>query len=417
MSKNLFTAVSVRTGAIILYVLIGLCCAFTVTAYATTTQQVSPQVGKPLQEARTLMDAKQWKGSLEKIREAAAVQNKTTEEEAVINEMMAYAMINLNDYTGAVAIYETMLSDNQFKKEERPKRILNIFQMYISLKNYPKAVQYGELYLKEAGPNIDVMRQISQAYYLQNDFVHAEEYATRLLMTARQQGKPLQEDWLKILLSTQYKQHKTSAVMDTLEVLLTNFPSQSYWSDMCKYVAAESTFTDRQSLIFLRLKKTVNVLTSQEYIEMAELAMAVTNPGEAKAVLEEGFEKGLLGVGTSKERDTKLLGLARTQAAEDVPGLAAIEQEALAKPTGEAPIKLGEAYLGHGQYAKAIALFDAGLAKGGVKFQDETVINKGIAYLKLNKPKEAIIAFRSVPESSKVGRLARLWVIYAGRIN
>ena len=382
-------------------------------AKAAETQKVSAKVGKPLKQARELMDAKKWKEALEKTKEAAAVEGKNPTEEALVNEMLAFCMINLKDYTNAVAVYETMLAAGQFKKEDEPKRILNMSQIYFALKNYPKSIELGERYLKVAGSDLEVMRQISQAYYLQNNFDRAADYTQRLIDSAKKQGKAVEEDWLQLLMSCQHKQNKKVEVVSTLEQLLTLYPNEKYWSDMFTYLLQGSSFSDRQNIIYLRLVKQANMLQPDEYIELAELSLAVTNPGDAKAILEEGFSKGVLGKNQSKDRDLKLLNMARSQAAEDLKLLPSIEKEALAKPTGDALVKVGEAWLGHGHYENAIAAFSKGLAKGGLKIQDETNINAGIAYLGLNNPDEAIKAFNAVPASSSLALMSRLWVIQA----
>lgn len=382
-------------------------------AKAAETQKVSAKVGKPLKQARELMDAKKWKEALAKTKEAAAIEGKNPTEDAIINEMLAFCMVNLKDYASAVAVYETMLAAGQFKKEDEPKRILTMSQIYFSLKNFPKAIELGERYLKAAGGDLEVMRQISQAYYVQNNFAKAGDYAQRLIDSAKKQGKPLEEDWLQLLMSCQHKQNKKAEVVATLEQLLASFPNEKYWSDMFTYLLQGSSFSDRQNIIYLHLVKQANILQSDEYVELAELSLAVTNPGDAKAILEEGFTRGLLGKNQSKDRDLKLLNMAKTQAAEDLKLLPSIEKEASAKPTGDALVKVGEAWLGHGQYENAITALSKGLAKGGIKTQDETNINVGIAYLGLNKPAEAIKAFNAVPASSPMALMSRLWTIQA----
>lgn len=384
-------------------------------AKAAETQQVSAKVGKPLKKAQELMAAKQWKEALAKTKEVAAMKGKNPAEEAIINEMLAYCMMNLKDYSGAVSVYETMLAAGQFKPEDVPKRVLTMSQIYFALKNYPKSIQYGERYLKDAGTDLEVLRQVAQAYFLQNDLAKTEVYTQRLIDTAKKQGKPVEEDWLKLLMSSQHKQNKKVEVIATLERLLASYPNDQYWSDMFTYLLQGSSFSDGENIIYLRLVQQANMLQPDEYIELAELSLAITNPGEAKAILEEGFTKGVLGKGESKDRDLKLLAMARTQAAEDLNSLPSIEKEAAAKPTGEALVKVGEAYLGHGKYENAIAAFTKGLAKGGIKNKDETNLNLGIAYLRLNKSAEAIQAFNAVPATSKLALMSRLWVIQAGK--
>lgn len=216
-------------------------------------------------------------------------------------------------------------------------------------------------------------------------------------------------------MSTQHKQNKKTEVVATLERLLELYPNQQYWSDMFTYLLQGSSFSDGENIIYLRLVQKANLLQADEYVELAELSLAITNPGEAKAVLEEGFTTGVLGKGESKDRDLKLLVMARTQAAEDLKLLPSIEKEAAAKPTGEALVKVGEAYLGHRQYESAVASFTKGLAKGSIKNKDETNINLGIAYLGLNKQEDAVKAFKTVPASSKLALMSRLWAIQAAK--
>jgi len=386
-------------------------------AKAAETQKVSAKVGKPLKEARDLMDAKKWKEALAKTKEVAAIEGKNATEDAIINEMLAFCMVNLKDYAGAVAVYEKMLAAGQFKKEEEPKRILNMSQIYFALKNYPKAIELSERYLKATGgTDLEVLRQIAQGYYLQNNFARSEEYAKRIIDAAKKQGKPVEEEWLQLLMSSQHKQNKKADVVATLEQLLQTHPTDQYWSDMFTYLLQGSSFSDRQNVIYLKLVQKAGLLQPDEYIELAELSIAVTNPGDAKTILEEGFAKGVLGKSASKDRDLKLLNLAKTQAAEDLKLLPSIEKEANAKPTGEALVKVGEAYLGHAQYENAIAAFTKGLAKGGVNnIKDDVNINIGIANLALNKKQEAINAFKQVPASSKLALLSRLWIIQANK--
>jgi tetratricopeptide (TPR) repeat protein len=236
-----------------------------------------------------------------------------------------------------------------------------------------------------------------------------------LIDTAQKQGKTVEEDWLQLLMSTQHKQNKKVEVVATLERLLQTYPNDQYWSDMFTYLLQGSSFSDGENIIYLRLVKKANLLQPDEYVELAELSLAITNPGEAKSVLEEGFTKGILGKGPSKDRDLKLLAMARTQATEDLKSLPSIEKEAAAKPTGEALVKVGEAYLGHGQYESAITSFTKALTKGSIKNKDEVNLNMGIAYLGLKKNEDAIKAFKAVPASSKLALMSRLWVIQSNK--
>ncbi|HWV15469.1 MAG TPA: tetratricopeptide repeat protein [Cellvibrio sp.] len=381
-------------------------------ALAAEKAKFSQKVGKPLQEAQALMGQKNWKAALEKINEASAVSGKTAQEEAAINEYKVYCLAQLKDTAGAAKIMESMLAANQVPADQVQGKILTLSQIYFQQKDYPKSIQYAERYVKESGPNAEVIQQLAQAYYLKGDYQIASDYAQKLIKQAEQAKKPIEKDWLVLLMSSQFKLDNKPGITSTLETLLTHYPTPEYWKNIFKYVSNEASYSERETIEILRLKKVVGVIEPSEYIEMAELSIAMTNPGDAKAILEAGNTAGVLGQAKDKERETRLLNMAKNQAKEDLATIDASTKEAQAKPTGEMLAKIGAAYLGHGQYDKAITTLQAALAKGGVNSVDEANIRLGVAYFNLGKKQEAISAFQAVSSKSKLARLSRLWVIY-----
>ncbi|HEY6527711.1 MAG TPA: tetratricopeptide repeat protein [Cellvibrionaceae bacterium] len=373
--------------------------------------EISAKLGKPLQEAKDLMAAKKFREAIGKVKEAEAMPDKKPAEETLINEMLSYLYLQTKDYNSALNVYETMLAKGQFAPGDVNKRILTMSQLYLSMKNYPKSLQYAERYLKEVGQDPEVSRQIAQTYYIQNDFAKTADIASKYIKANAGGAKPPSEDWYKLWMSSLFKLNRTTEAADVQEQVLGMYPSQAYWEDMFKYVKSESTFNDRQNIIMYRLMDAVGTAKGPTFIEVAELSLASGNPGDAKYFLEKGVNSGEL----KGEREKKLLAKATADAATDLPMLASIEKEAAGKPTGEPLVKIGEGYLGHRQFEKAIEALSKGLAKGKVSFQDEATINLGIAYLGAQKQAEAIKTFKSVPASSKVARLARLWASYAAK--
>lgn len=395
--------------------LITLATAGTLVALAPTSayaaSEISAKVGKPLKEAKDLLAAKKYKEALGKVKEADGMPDKKPAEEALINEMLSYLYLQAKDYTSALNVYESMLAKGQFAPGEANKRILTMSQLYLQIQNYPKSLQYAERYLKEVGQDPEVSRQIAQIYFIQKDYAKTADIAGKYIKANAGGAKPPSEDWYKLWMSALFKQNKTTEVADVQEQVLGMYPSQAYWEDMFKYVKNESNFNDRQNIIMYRLMDAVGLAKSPALIDISELSLASGNPGDAKYFLEKGIASGEL----KGEREKKLLAKATADAATDLPMLASIEKEAGNKPTGEPLVKIGEGYLGHRQYDKAIDAFTKGLAKGKVSFQDETNINLGIAYLGAKKQPEALKAFKAVPATSKVARLSRLWASYAAK--
>ena len=382
-------------------------------AFAAEKAKFSQKVGKPLQEAQALMQQKNWKAALDKVNEVAAISGKSPQEEAAVNEYKAYCLAQLKDTAGAAKIWETMLAANQIPADQVQAKILILSQISFQQKDYPKSIQYAERYLKESGPNTEVMQQLAQAYYLKGDYKTAGDYAQKLITQAEQAKKVPEKDWLVLLMSSQFKLDNKVGITSTLETLLTTYPTQEYWKNIFKYIANEASYSERETIEILRLKKTLGILEANEYVEMAELSIAMTDPGDAKAALEAGMSAGVLGQAKDKERETRLLNLAKSQVQEDLATIEGSAKEARSKPTGEMLAKIGAAYLGHGKYDKAAAAIQEAIAKGGVTAIDEANIRLGVANLNLSKKPEAIKAFQSVSSKSKLARLSRLWIIYA----
>ena len=92
--------------------------------------------------------------------------------------------------------------------------------------------------------------------------------------------------------------------------------------------------------------------------------MYLRYPNEAKAVLEEGTSKGV--VNTSSKDAQEILGIVRPKIAADQASLAGSDKTARASANGKSALALADAYVGYGQYAKAIDLYKVALEKGGI---------------------------------------------------
>lgn len=380
-------------------------------AYAAK-EAVSAKVGKPLQEAQNLVKANDLKGALVKVKEAQEIPGKTPYETKTVNEFLAFVALKQGDYGTAAKAYEDLLN-NSPDPAQTSQRLQVLTQLNYQNKNYPKAVQFGNRYLKEVGNNVDIALLVAQSYYIQKDYANTLDATQNLIKIAQAAGQPVKENWLQLQMSSYHNLGRDQEVAAVLEKLLASYPSRAYWKDMLTIVQSGSNLNDRGRVELYRLKRAAEVLESDEIVEMAEMSMAVGLPGDAKSVLEYGFDAKLLGVGSGKERENRLLNKARNDSAEDQKALDNQAKQAAAAPTGDLDTKVGEAYATYGQYDKAIEAISRGLKKGGVAAEDEAYLHLGQALYASKKYNDAVTAFKSVKADSKYARLAKLWVILA----
>lgn len=387
----------------------------TSAAYAAKAadKQVSSKVGKPLQEALALAQSGKSKDAMAKVQEASAVSGKTAYDDFKINEIKAFVAVKLGDLSTAAKAYEATLQSGELPADQMKERTKQLANLYYNLANYPKAIQYGSQYLKDAGSDVSTAVIVAQAYYQQKDYARASEATQSLIHAANQSGQTVQESWLQVLMNCQVNLGKDDDAAATLEQLVAKYPSKQYWSQLLNYAQTRGASSDRKNLEFYRLKMVNGLLKDNEYAQMAELAMALGFPGDAKSVLDKGFNEKVLGVGPSKDRETRLMNLAQTNSAADQKSLPAFEKEAMAAASGDSDVKLGQAYLSYGESAKAIEAIKRGLKKGNVKVVDEANLQLGQAYLNSKQVNEAISAFKAVPADSKLASIAKLWALYA----
>lgn len=377
-------------------------------AYAKQ-QKVGPKVGKPLKEAQEAAAKKDFKTALEKVKEADAVSSKTAYEQQTINEFLGYVAINLKDYPTAAKAFEATVTSGQLDPAQLGQRLKAVTQLYYQTKNYDKAVQYANRYLKEVGPDTEVQLMLAQVAYIQKDYARAGETVKAVIKSAEAAGRPVKEEWLQLDMSCAFKQNNMDGVGAALKQLVKRYPSKEYWDQLLDVSMRKTGLSPKDTLDFYRLKRANGLIKDGgELVEMAQLAIQAGLPGEAQQIMEEGFAKGLLGT-TNKERETRLLTMAKTQSAAD---LKSLPQEEKAAKTGDDLVKIGEAYSTYGQHDKAIGAINAGIAKGGLKNADDAKLRLGQAQLAAGKTAEAIKTFKDV-KSGITGTLADLWEIYA----
>ena len=129
-------------------------CVFTVTAVLVAAPaeavQFSKEVGKPVKDAQAAIAKKppRWDEAMAKLEEADGQSKKTALEQFTINELMAYVLYNTRDQAGAGKLWEQDLNSSQMPAGQVPARVKQLAHLYSDAHNYPKAIEYGDRWLK-----------------------------------------------------------------------------------------------------------------------------------------------------------------------------------------------------------------------------------------------------------------------------
>jgi len=383
-------------------------------ALAASKNTNSEAVAKLLSPAQDLMKQKKYAEALAKIKEANALPNKTPFDQHTINEFGCSANVGAGNYADAARDCEAKLNDGFTPESEAPGLIKNLMLLNYQVKNYDKAIEFGQRAIKGGYATDETRNFLAQSYYLKGAYKEAQKTEDSLIETEMKAGQQPKEQQISLLLSSCVKLEDAQCQEHALERMVAYYPKPEHWKALLYTIRKDTTGNDANTLQTYRLMTEVDVLQDAgDYNEAAQLALEAGSPGEAQKFLEKGFANNVFTDQRAKDRNTRLLETVKKTAATDQASLPKTEKEAEASPQGQKNVGVGLAYLGYGQYDKAAEQLSKGLAKGGLKNEAEARLLLGIAQLKGGHKDDAVKSFKAVKGDPALERLANLWALHA----
>jgi hypothetical protein len=287
---------------------------------------------------------------------------------------------------------------------------------YYRDREYPRAAQWAQRYLREGGGNPAMRTLLIQSQYLAGDYTGVLKELSAELQAAERSNSAPSEDRLKLMLNAALKANDSSAYVRAMEKLVAFYPKQEYWVELLGRLQRKPGFSDRLALDTYRLSLATGSMTSaNDFMEMAQLAVQAGLGAEADQVLQKGFSSGALGKGPQAERHQRLRALVTKRLAEEQQGRADAEREALEARDGNALLRNGMNLLYQGQASRGLQLMQQGIAKGDLKRPEDAKLHLGIGYLLAGDNTQAMTTLKTVGGRDGTADLARLWALHARR--
>jgi len=374
------------------------------------------QVAKPLQAANELINTGKNAEAMAKVREAEQIVDRTPLESYLINRTRGIAASGLGDTQTAIKSFEAVLASGRSPPDEQLKLTEAIGQLYFKASDYGNAVLWIQRYMRAGGTNPEMRMQLVRSFYLSEQYSAAATELRSMIEADEKSGAKPPLDRLQLLGSAYIKMNDGAGQGYVLDKVLVYYPKKEYWADAIGRVQGKPGFSERLQLDVLRLQEATGTLTeAAQYTAMAQLALRVAAPGEAKRVIDKGFAAGILGTGPNADEQRKLRDAAAKQVVDDEKVLAQNAKDAADAKDGNALVNVGYAMASTGQFDKGIALIEQGIQKGGLSNPDEARLHLAIAYLAAGQKAKAVAAFKSVQGADATADLARLWLIHAQR--
>ena len=371
-------------------------------AHAAVT--LRPEVGKPLQQAQSLVKSNP-KGALAALRDADKAA-KTDDERFLIERVRASAASAAGDWNTAAASFEKLLDSGKLNATERSQFSEGLVGIYMRAGDLNKANATIQKLLQK-GNDPKLRAYLLQNYYKQGNVAALEQE----LRNAEKSGR-LSEDELGMLANIQLKKNDKAGYVNTIEKLAASYPKAQYWNDLLNRVQGKPGFSGRLAVDVYRLKLANNLMKKpSEFMEMAQLVLQAKAPAEALKVIDKGYKSGALGTGPDAERHKRLKDLAEKTLADQNKGIAALEAEYTAAKDNDNLVGLGYSMVQSGQADKGLKLMESAIKAGGLKYPDEAKLRLGEAYAAAGKKQQAISTLKTVAGKDGTADLARYWIM------
>ncbi len=288
---------------------------------------------------------------------------------------------------------------------------------YAAVGNTAKALALTKAFIAQYGGDSTKMAYVAKSELSAKNYNEAIAWAQKAIDQNAKEGKKANGVHYNILLNAYSTTNKLEKYYDTLERVAPLLNKEDYWRPLIERAKKEPKFKSDAALldVYRALDAAGVKFNTKEQREMGDLALNRGMAIEAEKIWAPLFKSGEVGGAKDKdaERNKKLYQRAQDDAkADKASDLAASEAAAAAKPTGEAYASTGEAWIGAGDYAKAIDLFQKGLTKGQMEpgIADLARLRLGIAQFKAGKKEDARKTWQSIKADNGAAWLAKSWI-------
>jgi predicted Zn-dependent protease len=238
---------------------------------------------------------------------------------------------------------------------------------------------------------------------------------SRAIDIKRAAGLKADESWYKYALKLAFDGRQNPALREASQKLsrdlVTAYPTKENWRDSVLIFRDTNNLDAAADLDVLRFMRASGSLAGErDWYDLIDGLYKAGNYAEAKAVLDDGSAKRM--IDPKKAAFAELVRLTNARMSGDRASLPGEESKAMAAASGASALKIGDAFYGYGENAKAIALYRAALTKGGV---DSNLVNTRLAMALLASGDRAgaEAAFRSLTGARQ--NLGAFWLAWLAR--
>lgn len=381
---------------------------------------MSEMVYKKLGEGQEAIDAKDYTLALQLLQEMLDRSKRYNGNEiGQVHSMMGYVYFLKEDYKNAIKEYKMVVSQGDEIPEGLEQTTLyTLAQLSFVEEYFEDALMFMEQFIGKANnPGPEPRIFMGQVYYQMKDFPKAIGQMQAGINMAKERGLTIKENWWQLINYLYYEQEDMEKVIETLEILVKDFPKRDYWIRLAGMYGQEN----REGLQLHALQAAY----AGDYLEketdltnLAGLLMQSEIPYKAAKVLEKGIADKIV---ERSSKNLRSLGQAWQLAQEVDKAIPVLEDAAKLSDDGKIFDQLAYVYLEADRYADCVRSSNSALDKGGVRKKQSTYFVRGLCFYNqdnLNEARGSFVSCRNearAKEDEQNQRTCLQWITFIDR--
>jgi len=374
------------------------------------TVAMSQPVYESLVEIQTLVEAEDFQGALEGIRELQNGRRKLSPYEiAQIYNLQGYTHYLMEDYKAAIDSYQNVLKQEDLPEALQQSTLKTMAQLYFTIEDYKTALEtVNRLMAVVSEPSADIYMLQGQAYFQMGQYEKALTPIKTAIDMNREQGRIPRENWLLLLRVCYWELKDFENMLVVLKELIQEYPKDTYVLTLAG-VYSELGDTKKQLALTEALYEKGYISGKQHAVNLANLYLLHGIPYKAAVLLEKEMAAGNVKEDT---RNLRLLSQAWYSARNDRKAIPPLVKAAKMGEDSELYMRLAQSYLNLEMWPEAAQAAKDGLAAGDLKRKDTANIMYGMALFNQRKLEQARRAFQAAAQDNRSKRAANQWIKY-----
>jgi tetratricopeptide (TPR) repeat protein len=363
--------------------------------------------------AQTAGKAGNYSEAIRVLKEAKAKAPLSAQEEQGINELMIWAASGAKDQKLVLQTVDERLATGRVTGADLTRKLRLKATTHYALRDYRNAIAAFDKLAAQGPLTADDLTLLGTSQMQIKDYRAAPATLEKAIAANQKAGRGAKNGpLLEMLNSAYFETHNDAKRMETLHRLMAAAPKASVFKQLASAYEVQSLKDPVVMINVYRLGAARGLLSGEHFAKYSEVALDLTSPGEAVAMMEKGMAAGAI---KKDDRNNRLLADAKSQVDRVKATLPQQEAEAKAIATGEPESKLATAYFTLKNYPKAVEAAQRGVTKGKLKRPDNLNMLLGISLANSKKSTQAKDAFRAAAAANeKIRGVADLWTIMSG---